>query len=126
MRLNPVVALATGALTLFLLNGIPAADELPQVGERHDFQGTKYLVVGAGTQRMEYEAVGGSIVIVIDVIDPVGVIVPPAGSLVVLDPALPMLWTDGQEDASFAGNSHLRETGKGKHFMLLQYDSTIN
>ncbi|WP_417207112.1 hypothetical protein [Antarctobacter sp.] len=120
------------ALSAFLgLTALPgfAQDSYPAAGSQIELEGTKWIVAGAGTMAMDYTATGESLAVYIN--EPHGwtavmTLVPDAGQTVALDPAAPMLWIDGAEYKPFAGNGYLLKTGKGKPFMLLEYDRAAN
>ncbi|ASP22815.1 hypothetical protein ANTHELSMS3_04211 [Antarctobacter heliothermus] len=121
-------------LALFAFLGLTALpghtqDTYPANGTQIELEGTKWIVAGAGTTAMDYTATGESLAVYIN--EPHGwvavmTLVPDAGKKVALDPAAPMLWIDGEEYKPFSGNGYLLKTGKGKPFMLLEYDRAAN
>ncbi|SNS62606.1 hypothetical protein [Antarctobacter heliothermus] len=121
-----VAALALVALTALPLQ---AQDTYPATGTQIELEATKWIVAGAGTSAMDYTATGESLAVYIN--EPHGwvavmTLVPDAGQKVALDPAAPMLWIDGTQYKPFAGNGYLLKTGKGKPFLLLEYDRAAN
>ncbi|WP_323771157.1 hypothetical protein [Antarctobacter sp.] len=106
-----------------------AQDSYPATGTQIELEGTKWIVAGAGTASMAYTATGESLAVYIN--EPHGwtavmTIVPDAGQKVALDPSAPMLWIDDTPYRPFASNGYLLKTGKGKPFLLLEYDRAAN
>lgn len=112
------------AIAVFILAGIGAAgaQDLPAPGDTYQFEGQSYTVLGAGTEIMETTATGESLVILIDMAAAVATIVPDAGQVIRLDPAVPMMWVDGVEHRYFAGNSYLQSNGAGSVYAILEYN----
>ncbi len=98
-----------------------------KAGDSYVHENTNYIVAGAGTSAFEYTATGESLVVVMgETPASVMVIVPNAGEVVKVDPSVPMVWVAGKQNQSFAGNSWLMKNGKGKPYMLLEYDRASN
>ncbi len=101
------------------LAGTPALAGDPAVGDVIEFDGQTMKVVGAGTEPFEAIANGDSYIVVIDWTQAVGVIVPPAGAVLKLDPSVPMMTIDGKAYPPFE-SSYLKRNGKGHPYMLLE------
>lgn len=103
------------------------AQDAPRAGQSVEFQGQTYTVLAAGTEEMEAVSSGESIVIVIDMEQPVATLVRDAGVALRLDPQQPMLWLDGEPYSVFVDNAaYMQRNAAGKPFAILEYDRAAN
>ncbi len=126
--MTPRIFAALAIVGLTALPGI-AQDTFPDPGTQIELEGTKWIVAGAGTAQMDYTATGESLAIYLRQQDgwvAVMTFVPDAGTPVSLEPSGPMLWVDGEQQKTFAGNGYLLRTGKDKAYLLLEYDRAAN
>lgn len=98
---------------------------IPAVGASYQLDGQNFIVVGSGVAPFEYTTTGESLAILIEQ-TAVGVIVPSAGSVVRIDPSVPMVWIAGKPHDAWVTNSYVKSFGKGKSHVLLEYDRSNN
>ncbi len=98
---------------------------IPVVGAAYKLDGQNFMVVGSGKAPFEYTATGESLAILIEQ-TAAAVIVPVKGSLVRIDPSIPMVWIAQEPHNSWMTNNYIKNFGKDKPYVLLEYDRANN
>ena len=96
-------------------------EKLPEIGSIYKYSKADWYVRGAGKKAFEYTATGESLCIITIGIPGAIVKVPEKGSIVKVDPEIPMIFINNEVDKSLKSNTYFMREAKNRVFILLEY-----
>ncbi|MEN8221830.1 MAG: hypothetical protein ABFR36_01115 [Acidobacteriota bacterium] len=96
-------------------------EKLPEIGSIYKYQKAEWYVRGAGKKAFEYTATGESLCIITLGIPGSIVKVPEKGSIVRINPEVPMIYIDNKPDKQLKSNTYFKRETRDKIFILLEY-----
>lgn len=96
-------------------------EKLPEIGSIYKYSKADWYVRGAGKKAFEYTATGESLCIITIGIPGAIVKVPEKGSIVKVDPEIPMIYINNKPDKGLQSNIYFMREAKNRVFILLEY-----